>query len=84
MQPHQDPLNFKPGIYHHYKRPGNYIALSLVSHHDTDEVFVLYVCGDTGRVRVREWATEGKDSWSDVVVVGRTSGPRFIYVGPST
>lgn len=65
MNDPKDPKNFKPGIYSHYKRPGNYIALHLASHHDTDELFVVYVCGETGRVRMREWATEGKDSWTD-------------------
>lgn len=45
MQPYQDPKNFKPGIYTHYKRPGNYIALALVSHHDTDELFVACLSG---------------------------------------
>lgn len=68
MQEHQDPKNFKPGTYEHYKRSGNYVALALVSHHDTDELFVMYICGETGRTRIREWATEGKDSWNDMVV----------------
>lgn len=77
--------NFKPGIYKHHKRPGNYIALHLATHHDSDELFVVYICGDTGRVRLREWATPGKDSWSDIVDQGEgVSSPRFIYVGPFT
>ena len=81
-----DPANFKPGIYVHYKREGNYVALALVSHHDTDELFVMYVCGETGRTRIREWATVGKDSWSDVMrkEPGDKGVRRFTYVGPST
>ncbi len=67
MTAHTDPKNFKPGKYKHYKRAGHYVALQLVTHHDTDELFVVYVCGDTGRVRIREWASRGKDSWSDLV-----------------
>lgn len=84
MNEHQDPKNFKPGIYKHYKRPGNYIALCLSSHHDTDELFVVYVCGETGRVRMREWATPGKDSWSDRMAYMGETKERFEYVGPST
>ena len=96
MKEHQDPKNFKPGIYTHHKRPGNYVALFLTSHHDTDELFVVYVCGETGRTRLREWATEGKDSWSDFIRYDyppskieadtRIEMPvyRFNYVGPST
>lgn len=85
MQPHQDPKNFKPGTYQHYKREGNYVALALVSHHDTDELFVMYVCGSTGRTRIREWATEGKDSWSDLLpsYSGGEDVPRFKYIGSS-
>ena len=87
MQPYKDPENFKPGIYKHYKREGNYIALALVSHHDTDELFVVYVCGETGRTRIREWASSDKDSWSDMVGYDTTEMkdvPRFKYIGPST
>ena len=83
-----DSKHFKPGIYEHYKRAGNYVALQLVSHHDTDELFVVYVCGSTGRTRIREWSTPGKDSWSDLVEVpskdgGMERAPRFRYIGPS-
>jgi hypothetical protein len=74
---------FQPGVHRHYKG-GTYTALGLASHHETDEVMVLYVSHTYGKVRLRELASPGKDSWTDVVTwPDGTSGPRFRHVGDS-
>lgn len=51
----------------------------------------MYVCGETGRTRIREWASSDKDSWSDFIrkdlkpfTTGLEAVYRFNYVGPST
>ncbi len=84
--------DFKPGLYEHYKG-GQYFALHLVRHHETDELFVVYVCPKHGTISIREWATEGKDSWTDDVqkLVRHParcdpeyeSVPRFRYLRPA-
>lgn len=57
---------FKPGLYEHYKG-GRYIALHLVRHHESNELFVVYVSCSHGTINIREYATPGKDSWCDNV-----------------
>jgi hypothetical protein len=61
-----EPSPFRPGLYEHYKG-GQYIALNLVRHHETNELFVVYVSLSHGTVSIREYATPGKDSWCDVM-----------------
>lgn len=84
--------DFRPGLYQHYKG-AFYYALFLLTHHDTGEVFVAYVSQDhlASGVRLREWASSGKDSWTDRVVVDletddgvtrRATVQRFEWVGP--
>lgn len=79
---------FKPGIYQHYKG-GFYIALFLVSHHENGELFVVYISTDHKTTKIREYATPGKDSWTDQMSIpysGTNSDrivPRFRYIGPS-
>lgn len=77
-------FSFRPGLYRHYKG-GLYIALFLCSHHETGETFVAYVSQehlDSG-VRLREWCSPGKDSWTDDVDGGDAGlVPRFAWVGP--
>jgi len=74
---------FKPGVYEHYKG-GRYIAMNLVTHHETKEKFVVYVSLTHGTLRLREWNTPGKDSWCDVVNVPHQQGVlRFKYIGPA-
>lgn len=58
--------DFKPGLYEHYKG-GQYIALHLVRHHESDELFVVYVSLTKGTINIREYASPGKDSWCDMV-----------------
>lgn len=84
--PSKDPKDFKPGVYKHYK--GDlYRALMLVHHHETRDFMVVYVSLGHGSVNVREYATPGRDSWTDVVNVGPSDHPadfipqeRFKYV----
>lgn len=84
-----DPSEFKPGAYEHYKG-GKYFALALGRHHESGELMVAYVsCSHVG-MSFREWATPGKDSWTDVVTVvsdamgsSPRSEPRFRYLGPA-
>lgn len=62
--------SFRPGLYTHYK--GSYYrALFLGRHHETRELLVAYVPYDhpESEVQFREWATPGKDSWTDRVEV---------------
>ncbi len=61
--------SFKPGLYQHY-RGGDYIALQLVRHHETEELFVVYVSCSHNTVSIREFHTPGKDSWCDLVEYG--------------
>lgn len=61
-----DPYNFKAGVYQHYKGD-TYTALMLVRHHETRELSVVYLSHKYGTLSQREWATEGKDSWTDMV-----------------
>ncbi len=80
--------DFKPGLYEHYKG-GRYIALHLVRHHESSELFVVYVSCSHGTVNIREYASPGKDSWCDIMY--RTydlfdpeklnDTPRFRYLG---
>lgn len=85
-----DSSKFKPGLWRHYKG-GMYVALYLVHHHETRSLMVVYVSMTLGSINVREWATPGADSWTDVVRVPTTSGggltydevPRFAYVKPT-
>jgi len=81
--------DFKPGIYRHYGG-GDYIALQLVRHHETDEKFVVYVSCSHNTVSIREYDTPSKDSWCDVVEYSTgcmgsapIKAPRFKYVGPA-
>lgn len=81
------PLEFKPGRYEHYKG-GQYVALHLVMHHESGELFVVYVSCTYASLHLREWASEGKDSWTDEVNVpnhdphyGTEFVPRFRYIG---
>lgn len=64
---------FKPGVYQHYKG-GYYLALGLVTHHETGEMFVKYAAlrGPEDKKphrgeEIREYASQGKDSWIDLV-----------------
>ncbi len=75
------PEDFRPGLYLHYKG-GKYRALHLVHHHDTRERFVVYVSMEHGSVNIREFSSEGKDSWSDLVEHNGSTVQRFAYVGP--
>lgn len=81
-----DPTEFKPGFYEHYKG-GQYIALHLVRHHESNELFVVYVSCSHGTINIREFATPGKDSWTDEVTfhtgcVGSSPwrSPRFKFI----
>jgi hypothetical protein len=74
------------GVYEHYKGD-EYIALHLVTHHETDEKFVVYISLKYGTLKIREYNTPGKDSWCDMVTVpvgpmgsSPKTGPRFKYV----
>lgn len=58
--------DFRVGLYEHY-RGGRYNATGLSRHHDTREFFVEYVSLTTGEKCTREYATPGKDSWTDLV-----------------
>lgn len=69
--------NFKHGIHQHYKG-GFYRALMLVSHHETEELFVVYLSLKNGSLRLRELATPGKDSWLDMIPMMQ---PRFDILG---
>lgn len=78
---------FKPGLYEHSTTGGKYIALFLVRHHETNEVFVAYVSCSHGTNNIREYATPGKDSWTDEVTfstgcVGSSpmKAPRFRFI----
>lgn len=62
----KDPKEFQPGLYEHYKGD-RYIALHIVSHHETNELFVVYVSCSHGTINLREWDSPGKDSWCDPV-----------------
>jgi len=88
-----NPELFKPGIYEDYKGD-RYFALHLAHHHETGELFVVYVCPIHGTISMREWATPGKDSWTDEISVVRetsedygmclrTVAPRFRYLRPA-
>lgn len=93
----KDPKDFKPGLYRHYKG-SDYRALFIVYHHDTEEAFVVYISyAHPAKIRLREYATEGKDSWTDFVqpewnemvwanpVSSSSDGhvyKRFEYIGP--
>lgn len=89
VTPSKDPADFKPGLYQHYT--GDlYRALMLVNHHETREHMVVYVSLKHGSSNVREYATEGKDSWTDVVNVGDSDDPgeyqpvaRFTFLRPA-
>lgn len=64
------PESFRPGLYVHYK--GSYYrALFLGCHHETRELLVAYVSYEHpgSEVQFREWATAGKDSWTDRVEI---------------
>jgi hypothetical protein len=76
-----EPEAFRPGLYVHYKG-GQYRALHLAQHHDTREWLVVYVSMTHGTVNVREWASPGKDSWTDLVEHEGATVPRFLYVHP--
>ncbi len=70
---------FKAGLYEHYKG-GKYRALALVAHHDTEELFVVYVPYDhpESGVRIREWASPAKDSWTDSVLIVVETGKPYL------
>lgn len=82
-----DPSEFKPGAYEHYKG-GKYFALALGRHHESGALMVAYVsCSHVG-MSFREWATPGKDSWTDQVphpraIVHGEKTSRFRYLGPA-
>lgn len=76
------PTDFKPCLYEHYKG-GRYIALHLAWHHEIHEFFVAYVSLGHHLIRIREWATPGKDSWTDEVMSSIGPVPRFRYLGPA-
>lgn len=74
------PESFMVGLYEHY-RGGLYTATGLSRHHDTRELFVEYVSLTTGAKCTREYASAGKDSWTDLV--SWPTGdlcPRFWYL----
>ncbi len=79
----RDIQEFKPGLYKHYKG-GFYIALFLVRHHETGDFLVVYTSSKDHTVSVREWDSQGKDSWCDEVE-DRWASPnkRFTYMGPA-
>lgn len=81
---------FKPGKYKHYKG-GEYVALHLVTHHESGQKFVVYVSCTHGSLHLREFRTPGADSWTDIIK-GLTDSPRglkaddvprFQYLGPA-
>ena len=85
---------FQAGLYLHYKG-GHYRALHLVTHHDSQERFVVYISMEHPEtIRLREFDTPGKESWSDIIQVEvsdvlppgvfRSGDPmsRFRLVGP--
>lgn len=69
---------FKPGLYEHYKG-GKYRALHLVKHHETEELYVVYVSLTYGSIYLREWQMPTADSWTDIMPDGT---PRFRFIGP--
>jgi hypothetical protein len=82
---------FRPGKYRHYKG-GEYVALHLVTHHESGDKFVVYVSCTHGSLHLREFRKVGADSWTDEVqiavncVTGETTTgfvPRFQYMGPA-
>lgn len=75
-------MNFRPGMYRHYK--GDlYTALMLVHHHETRELMVIYLSHTHGTLNARPLHTPGQDSWLDMVSVSeRERVPRFKYIGP--
>lgn len=79
-----DPATFKPGIYEHYKGE-KYIALFLGRHHESNELFVAYVCFGHNTISFREWDSPGKDSWNDLFLqdVTERTVQRFRYLGPA-
>lgn len=64
-----------------------YVADKLVRHHETGELLVAYVSPkhavENGVIpySVREWSTEGKDSWTDLLWIEGRPRPRFTLVG---
>lgn len=74
------PKAFLLGLHEHYKG-GKYVAISLALHHESREYFVVYVSQTTGAQCIREYATEGKDSWTDLVNwPDGQRRPRFRYL----
>lgn len=68
------------GLHEHYKG-GKYVAVSLARHHESRNHFVVYISQTTGAQCIREYATEGKDSWTDLVNwPDGQRRPRFRYL----
>jgi hypothetical protein len=65
---------FVPGIYRHFKNKRLYRALFLVRAVNDDHQFmVVYMDVLTKGMYTREWSTEGRSSWTDLVTC-RDSG----------
>lgn len=75
-------MDFKPGLYRHYKG-GLYTAICIVTHHETRDPMVLYVSHTYGGLNVRplHGMPGDEDAWSDKVEVDGVSTPRFEFVG---
>ena len=72
---------FVPGVYRHYKG-GTYTAVTIAKYHDSEEWFVVYVSHANGATAIRELASPGRDSWTDVLDwPDGEKRPRFVYVG---
>lgn len=89
-------VSFRPGLHMHYKG-GLYRALHVVQHHETKECFVVYISMEHPEsIKLRELDSDGKDSWSDILMVEETDNyivlppgqhkdqpfPRFRWLGP--
>lgn len=59
-------MDFKPGLYRHYKG-GLYRAIALVAHHETQKLMVLYVPLEhpESQLQVRELDDNSGGSWND-------------------
>lgn len=76
-------FEFHPGLYRHYKG-GIYRALFTTTHHETGEIFVVYVSQDhmDSGMKIRELLSPRKDSWNDSVDWGKgVMKPRFERIG---
>jgi hypothetical protein len=81
----RDPRNFNPGMYRHARSGTICIAEQLVRHHETGELYVVYVSLDGATSdhqvphRLQEWATN--EAWTDLVWIDGQASSRFVKLG---